>query len=78
MLKKKKRAKTWPDTKVPLKEKLFSIQRFRRRRAKNKIQKRIGGQVRLQREGWYGSLDRKKSKNKGTRILYIKQVQEMQ
>lgn len=58
---------------MPLKEKLFSIQRFRRRRAKDNIQKRIGGQVRLQRrEGWYGSLDRKKSKNKGTRMTLYK------
>lgn len=60
---------------MPLKEKLFSIQRFRGIREKDK--KRTGEQVRLQRnESWYGSLG-KKSKNKGTRMTLHK-VQEMQ
>ena len=36
-------AKNWSDTKVPLKEKLFSIQRFRGRREKDK--KRTGDKL---------------------------------
>lgn len=68
-------AKNWSDTKVPLKEKLFSIQRFRGRREKDK--KRTGDKLGFKGMRVGMAAQKKTSKNKGTRMT-LYQVQEMQ